>query len=125
MLKEIIPEIILKLEQQRYDEAFVNLEGLIFYMHESLPQLTGDEIFSVALAHDALEELLLEAHRTPCTLQIFNGVVEYCAHMTVLRLHEALGDEVSGRAAKAMSMCLEAVINKQKESDGRAGLEGY
>jgi|WetSurMetagenome_2_1015567.scaffolds.fasta_scaffold806645_1 hypothetical protein len=117
MIKEIITEIIVKLEQQRYDEAFVNLEGLIFYMHESLPQFTGDEILCVAFAHDALEEVLSDAHCMTGDSQAFNGAVEFCAHLTALRLREALGDPVSGRAAKAMSQCLEMVINKQKEGD--------
>ncbi|NTU69106.1 MAG: hypothetical protein HGB02_09575 [Chlorobiaceae bacterium] len=117
MLKEIIPEIVNKLEQQRYDEAFVNLEGLIFYMHESLRQFTGDEILYVAMSHDALTELLREdaqAGHGPA----FNAVIEYCAHLAVLRLRAALGDSVAERAGMAMSLCLEAIINRQKEQGG-------
>ena len=118
MLKELIPEIIIKLEQQRYDEALVNLEGLIYYVHESLSQFSGDEILYVALAHDALTALLLEANPVGNCQQSFNGVIEYCAHLAVLRLQSALGDNVAMRAAMALSMCLEVVINKQKEKDG-------
>ncbi|NTV03061.1 MAG: hypothetical protein HGB04_09845 [Chlorobiaceae bacterium] len=118
MLKEMIPEIVIKLEQQRYDEAFVNLEGLIFYMHESLRQFTGDEILYVAMAHDALTELLLEAGQAGESRKAFNGIIEYCAHLAVLRLRAALGDQVAARAAMAMSLCLETLLNRQKQQGG-------
>ena len=115
MLREMIPEVVVKLEQQRYEEAFVNLEGLIFYMHESLRQFSGDEILYVAMAHDALSELLRESVQKPEDATAFNGVVEYCAHLAVLRLRAALGDHVAERAAMAMSLCLDALTNRQKE----------
>lgn len=112
MLKEMIPEIIFKLEHQRYEEAYINLEGLIFYMHESLRQFTSDEIFCVVLAHDAISELLNEFN-TVKTLNVFNGKIEFCAHLAALRLKEALGDNISGRAARALSLFLEVLMNKQ------------
>lgn len=121
MLKEMIPEIVVRLEEQRYDEAFVNLEGLIFYMHESLKQFSGDEILYVAMAHDAVTELLLEVALNGEHAQGFNGIIEYYAHLAVLRLLAALGDCVAERAAMALSMCLDTLINRQKEQDGQTG----
>ncbi|NTW83501.1 MAG: hypothetical protein HGB36_09065 [Chlorobiaceae bacterium] len=112
MLQEMIPEIIFKLDNQKYLEAFVNLEGLIFFMHENLREFTSDEIFCVVLAHDAISDLLNELN-TVKTSNGFNGKIEFCAHLAALRLKEALGDNVSGRAARALSLFLEVLMNKQ------------
>jgi hypothetical protein len=111
MLKIMIPEIINKIEDERYVEAFVNLVGLMYYLHENVRHHSGDEIYSVTLAHDALSETLTEMNgMTDC-----RNVAEFCAHLAVLRLQEALGDKVAGRAAKSMSVCLETLINQQKD----------
>lgn len=118
MLKIMVPEIINKIEDQKYVEAFVNLVGLMYYLHENVKLYSADEIFSVTLAHDALSETVKVMSGFNDASDRFNGVVEYCAHLTVLRLQEALGNEVAGRAAKSLSLCLEAIINKQKERDG-------
>lgn len=111
MLKIMIPEIINKIEDERYVEAFVNLVGLMYYLHENVRHHSGDEIYSVTLAHDALSETLTEKNG----MTDWSNVAEFCAHLAVLRLQEALGDTVAGRAAKSMSVCLETLINQQKD----------
>ncbi|NTW53699.1 MAG: hypothetical protein HGB15_02815 [Chlorobaculum sp.] len=115
MLKIMVPEIINKIEDQKYIEASVNLVGLMYYLHENVKYYTGDEIFSVTLAYDALSETLTEMNSLQDASLFFNGVSEFCAHLAVLRLKEALGDQVAGRAAKALSVCLETMINLQKD----------
>ena len=115
MLKIMIPEIINKIEDERYVEAFVNLVGLMYYLHENVRHHSGDEIFSVTLAHDALSETLTEMNGLTDASLVCNNVAEFCAHLAVLRLQEALGDKVAGRAAKSMSVCLETLINQQKD----------
>jgi translation initiation factor RLI1 len=118
MLKIMVPEIINKIEDQKYVEAFVNLVGLMYYLHENVKHYSGDEIFSVTLAHDALSETLTEMSNIDDDSDYFNGVAEFCAHLAVLRLQEAIGDEVAARAAKSLSFCLETIINQQKAQDG-------
>lgn len=120
MLKEMVPEIISKLEKQRYKEAFINLEGLILFMHEHVKEYSGDEIFSITSAHDALTVILFELHAVN-PLYVFNGKVEYCAHLAVLRLREALGHHASGRAANALTLCLEALMKKQQKENDEDG----
>jgi hypothetical protein len=115
MLKIMIPEIIKKIEDQKYVEAFVNLVGLMYYLHENVKHHSGDEIFSVTLAHDALSETLTEMNGMTDAPFFCNSVAEFCAHLAVLRLHEALGDKVAGRVAKSLSVCLESLINQQKD----------
>ena len=115
MLKIMIPEIISKIEDQKYVEAFVNLVGLMYYLHENVRHHSGDEIFSVTLAHDALSETLMEMNGMTDAPLFCNNVAEFCAHLAVLRLQEALGDKVAGRAAKSLSVCLETLINRQKD----------
>lgn len=119
MLKIMVPEIINKIEDQKYIEAFVNLVGLMYYLHENVKYYTGDEIYSVTLAYDALAETLSDMNSLQDAPLFFDGVSEFCAHLAVLRLKEALGDEVAGRAAKALSICLETMINQQKDRGDR------
>ncbi len=121
MLKIMVPEIIKKIEEQQYIEAFVNLVGLMYYLHENIQYYTGDEIFLVTLAYDALAETLSDTNSMNDTPLFFNGVSEFCAHLAVLRLQEALGNEVAGRAAKALSICLETMINQQKDRGNQEG----
>lgn len=118
MLKIMVPEIINKIENQKYVEAFVNLVGLMYYLHENVKYYTGDEIFSVTLAYDALSETLKEVDGIDDVPLFFNGVAEFCAHLAVLRLQEALGNKVAARAAKSLSICLETIINQQKDRGG-------
>lgn len=115
MLKIMVPDIIKKIEDQKYIEAFVNLVGLMYYLHENVKYYSGDEIFSVTLAYDALAETLTDADSMSDAPFACNSVAEFCAHLAVLRLQEALGDEVAGRAAKSLSICLETIINLQKD----------
>jgi hypothetical protein len=119
MLKIMVPEIINKIEDQKYVEAFVNLVGLMYYLHENVKNYTGDEILSVALAYDALTETLSDVNSINDIPLYFNGVAEFCAHLAVLRLQEALGNHVAGRAAKSLSVCLETMINLQKDRDNQ------
>lgn len=117
MLKIMVPEIINKIEDQKYVEAFVNLVGLMYYLHENVKHYTGDEILSVALAYDALSETLSDMSSLSDDPLFYNGVPEFCAHLAVLRLQESLGSKVAARAAKSLSQCLEIVINRQKNRD--------
>jgi hypothetical protein len=115
MLKIMVPEIISKIEDQKYVEAFVNLVGLMYYLHENVRSYTGDEILSVAFAYDALTETLSDINSINDTPFCCNDVAEFCAHLAVLRLQEAIGNKVAGRAAKSLSVCLETMINQQKD----------
>ncbi|NTU98245.1 MAG: hypothetical protein HGA62_10595 [Chlorobiaceae bacterium] len=85
-------------------------------MHENLREFSGDEIFCVVSAHDAIKISLSELN-TVNTRFGFNGKEIFCAHLAVLRLREALGDQVSGRAANALTLCLEALGNKHQNAN--------
>jgi hypothetical protein len=128
MLKIMVPEIIDKIRDQKYVEALVNLVGLMYYLHENVRSYSGDEILSATLAHDALSETLSEMSSVVEASESFNYVAEFCAHLAVLRLEEVLGDAVSGRAAKSLSVCLETIINLNKKRGGqdrRSSNENY
>ncbi|NTW10536.1 MAG: hypothetical protein HGA26_04155 [Chlorobiaceae bacterium] len=108
------------MEKQIYDEAFVNLDGLILFMHENLKEFSGEEIFCVVAAHEAIKEILFELNAVNTRFR-FNGKEAFCAHLAVLRLREALGDQVSGRAANALTLCLEALGNKHQNANDEDG----
>ncbi len=114
MLRAMIPQILLKLEKERYEEAFVNLDGLICFMHENIREFSADEICCVTAAHDALSITLFES-----AFPAFKGKETYCSHLACLRLREALGDMASGRVADALTLCLEALatINQHIGND--------
>jgi hypothetical protein len=109
MLKAMIPQILQKLEEERHEEAFVNLDGLICFMHENIREFSAEDIFCVVSAHDALSITLFEADPPA-----FNGKETYCAHVAYLRLREALGDMAAGRAANALTFCLEALATNNQ-----------
>ena len=109
MLRAMIPHILLKLEEERHEEAFVNLDGLICFIHENIREFSAEEIFCVAAAHDALSITLFEP-----APPAFIGKETYCSHLACLRLREALGDMASGRAANALTLCLESLATKNQ-----------
>ena len=82
---------------------------------DAIPDLddwaTVGALLGLIAAHDALSETLTEKNG----MTDWSNVAEFCAHLAVLRLQEALGDTVAGRAAKSMSVCLETLINQQKD----------
>ena len=128
MLKIMVPEIIEKIKEEKYVEALVNLVGLMYYLHENVRSYSGDEIFSVTLAHDALSDTLIEMNKINQASDSFNYVAEYCAHLAVLRLQEVLGDKVAGRAAKSLSIALETIIGlnkKRGDQDKRSSNENF
>jgi len=128
MLKIMVPEIIEKIKDQKYVEALVNLVGLMYYLHENVRNYSGDEIFSVTLAHDALSDTLMEMNNIDKASDSFNYIAEYCAHLAILRLQEVLGDKVAGRAAKSLSLGLETIISlnkKRGDQDKRSSNENF
>jgi hypothetical protein len=124
----MVPEIIEKIKDQKYVEALVNLVGLMYYLHENVRNYSGDEIFSVTLAHDALSDTLMEMNNIDKASDSFNYIAEYCAHLAILRLQEVLGDKVAGRAAKSLSLGLETIISlnkKRGDQDKRSSNENF